>query len=287
MHSSKLLIFTTLTLAVFCLGGCEQTDVQLAAEAGLEAVKAVTLSDAQVEKIAQQAAQETDGQHRIAPDDDHYARRLKRLVGLHQKEEGVSFTFKVYLDPTINAFAMADGTIRIYSGLMDMMDDGELRFVIGHEMGHVIKKHIKKKLMLAYASRAVRKGVASQQNVAGDIARSNLGSLAEILLGSQFSQQEEREADDYGLTFLQQKGYQPEKAISALKKLASLGNNHSFLSSHPDPDVRAERLAERLANPGQPEPDLKETGSAVVDYLLELWVKIKEWFALVLEKISH
>ena len=32
---------------------------------------------------------------------------------------------------------MADGTIRVYSGLMDLMTDDELLFVIGHEMGHV------------------------------------------------------------------------------------------------------------------------------------------------------
>jgi putative metalloprotease len=36
---------------------------------------------------------------------------------------------------------MADGSIRIYSGLMEMMDEGELLFVLGHEMGHVVEKH--------------------------------------------------------------------------------------------------------------------------------------------------
>jgi putative metalloprotease len=35
----------------------------------------------------------------------------------------------------VNAFATADGTIRIYSGLMEMMTDDELIFVIGHEIG--------------------------------------------------------------------------------------------------------------------------------------------------------
>jgi len=66
---------------------------------------------------------------------------------------------------------MANGTIRVYSGLMDMLDDGELRFVIGHEMGHVMKNHIRKKIRLAYAASAVRKGIASQNNIAGDVAR--------------------------------------------------------------------------------------------------------------------
>lgn len=49
----------------------------------------------------------------------------------------------------------------IYSGLMDMMGDAELIFVIGHEMGYVIKKNVKKKIIIAYAGRAVRKVIAS------------------------------------------------------------------------------------------------------------------------------
>ncbi len=282
MNPLKLSTLLALILATLLFGGCEQTNVQLVAEAGIDAVRAVTLTETQVEEIAEQAARQSDGQHRIAPPGDSYARRLKALVGRHQEEDGIPFNYKVYLDPTINAFAMADGTIRIYSGLMDMMDDGELRFVIGHEMGHVAKKHIKKKVMLAYAGQAVRKGVASQHSVAGDIARSSLGGLAETLLNAQFSQQEEREADDYGLQFLQQKGYQPDKAISALNKLATLGNNHSFLSSHPAPGVRAERLEKRLNAPGQPESDLRQQGSAAITLLLGLWEKIKGLLALLM-----
>ena len=85
-----------------------------------------------------------------------------------------TFNYKVYLKKQVNAFALADGTIRIYSGLMDMLDDGELRFVIGHEMGHIVKEHTLKQIRLAYAARAVRKGIASQYGAAGDIARSQL-----------------------------------------------------------------------------------------------------------------
>ena len=97
---------------------------------------------------------------------------------------------------------MADGTIRIYAGLMDLLDDGELLFVVGHEMGHMAKEHIRKKIRLAYAASAVRKGIASQGGAAGDVAGSLLGGLAEALLNAQFSQLEEKEADDAGLAFL-------------------------------------------------------------------------------------
>jgi hypothetical protein len=75
---------------------------------------------------------------------------------------------------------------------------------------------------------AVRKAIASQQNEVGDIARSAIGALTENLLNAQFSQQEERKADDFGVMFLKQKGHDIQPAISALMKLAALGGNHSF-----------------------------------------------------------
>ena len=158
---------------------------------------------------------------------------------------------------------MADGTIRLYSGLMEMMDDGELRFVLGHEMGHVVRNHIRKKLQLAYAASALRKGIASQAGTAGALAASQLGGFTELLVNAQFSQQEEREADDYGAGFLERQGYDRKPAISALRKLAPLGNNHSFLASHPAPGVRADRLEKGPSAPA-------ETGHTIASILTRL-----------------
>lgn len=38
------------------------------------------------------------------------------------------------------------GNLRVCSGLMDLLGDGELRFVIGHEMGHIALRYIHKKM---------------------------------------------------------------------------------------------------------------------------------------------
>ncbi|STL35893.1 peptidase, M48B family [Escherichia coli] len=37
--------------------------------------------------------------------------------------------------------AMANGCVRVYSGLMDMMNDNEIEGVLGHELGHVALGH--------------------------------------------------------------------------------------------------------------------------------------------------
>ena len=52
----------------------------------------------------------------------------------------------------VNAWAMANGCVRVYSGLMDMMNDNEVRGVVGHEMGHVALGHTKKAMQVAYAT---------------------------------------------------------------------------------------------------------------------------------------
>lgn len=270
----KKLVLVLLLFFSLCTVGCEDTDIFTATDAGIDAIRAVTLTDEQTKRIARGVSQQSDSQNTIASGNHPHARRLQRLTQNIGAVNGFDFDFKVYVSPTVNAFAMADGTIRVYSGLMDMLNDEELLFVIGHEMGHVTEKHIKKKMMLAYASSAVRKAIASQNNEAGDIARSALGALTEQLLNAQFSQQEERQADDFGVLLLKKHGKDHKPAVSALMKLATLGNNHSFLSSHPAPESRAKRLSKKAANPASPSTSSEnnEESLSYVDLVLQ-WLQ--------------
>lgn len=262
-----------LLLLLLTFVGCENVDTRLAVEAGLDAVTAATLSDEQVRLYASQAAEQADSANQLAPLDSPEVKRLAALLNGPLRADGQSYDVQIYLTEEINAFAMADGSIRLYSGLMEMMDDQELLFVIGHEMGHVARKHIRKKLMLAYAASAVRKGVAAQQDgTAGELARSALGDFAEVLLNAQFSQQEEREADDYGLAFIQSRGQDGEAAVMALRKLATLDASHHFLSSHPAPEKRASRLRDRLDGKAV---DEAPSGLAAV------WIWLKDKLALL------
>jgi putative metalloprotease len=251
------------------LSGCENTDVMTATDAGMDAVKALTLSDQSVQNIAKKSAQLADKQHGVAPADNKYAKRLNGLVAQQFQEGTLKFNYAVYISPEVNAFAMADGTIRVYSGLMDMLDNGELRFVIGHEMGHVVKNHIRKKIQLAYGASAVRKAVSSQTGAAGDVARSVVGNFAESLMNAQFSQLEEKEADDYGLVFLKREKYSSPDAVSALRKIAKLSKGHSFLSSHPDPEKRATRLQEQLEGKALSIEETQQSLASKIKNLLE------------------
>ena len=134
-----LRLFAILFCFVFT-SGCDNMDVLTATDAGIDAVKAITLSDKDVLAIASKSADVWDRKNRVAPPDNEYSIRLNRIISQKFQDGDMAFNYGVYISPEVNAFAMADGSIRIFSGLMEMLNDGELRFVIGHEMGHVMKK---------------------------------------------------------------------------------------------------------------------------------------------------
>lgn len=279
----KYLLLISFTLL---LAACEDTNVLMMTEAATDAVTAITLSNEDVKNLARGAAHAADSKQRVAPPGNPYDTRLRKLVANHFTKDDSSFDFKVYLTKDVNAFAMADGTVRIYSGLMDLMNDEELLFVIGHEVGHVVKDHTKKKVMLAYTTSAIKKGLASQNNEVGQIAGSMVGSFVEQLTHAQFSQHEERQADKYGADFLQAEGIQISSAVSALNKLAALAKQHTFLSSHPDPEARAKRLLQGEIDEGE-DPDsflgkVIEKGKTLVIGLLHLLRLLVTWLISLL-----
>jgi len=214
----------------------------------IELTKAATLTDSDAKALAFEASRYQDSKHQVAAATHPYAQRLSHIVRGLQQEDGLALNFKVYLTPELNAFAMADGTVRVYSGLLDKMQDDEVRFVIGHEIGHVKLGHSKKAMQVAYAASGVR-GLAagSGYQTIAQLSASAIGGLAEVLVNAQFSQSQENAADLYAVDFMRRHGYPPAAAVSALRKLQALGGDSaSMLSSHPASADRVSRVEAAL-----------------------------------------
>lgn len=181
---------TVLALGIAAtLTGCQNMDSNGLLSSGAEAFRAYSLSDAQVKTLSDRACKEMDAKAKIAPASSEYSQRLNKIAAaLGDNINGQPVNYKVYETKDVNAFAMANGCIRVYSGLMDLMNDNEVEAVIGHEMGHVALGHVKKGMQVATGTNAVRAAAASAGGIVGSLSQSQLGDLGEKLVNSQFSQ---------------------------------------------------------------------------------------------------
>lgn len=217
--------------------------------AGLTAVKAATLNDADVRELADKSCAALDEQAKVAAPKSKEANRLARIVkGLPTEVDGVPINYKVYLTKDVNAWAMGNGCVRVYGGLMKMMNDNEMRAVIGHEIGHVALGHAKSAMQTAYVASAARQAAASAGS--GSVAAltsSQLGELAEKLVNAQFSQAQESAADDYAFDLLVAAKFKRDGLVTGFEKLAKRGESSSMFGSHPPSSERAKRIRERIA----------------------------------------
>lgn len=219
-------------IALSFFGGCV-AEKQLSTAAVSDVVAAVTVTNEELIEISRQMREEGDKQAKVAASGGKYAKRLARLTDRFKNEDGLSLNFKVYLTQEVNANATADGSIRVYSGLMDMMTDNELLFVIGHEIGHVAGGDSLAKIRVAYLSSGAIKGAASVSSAANTmLTATQLGALLHTVLNAQFSQKQESEADAYSYRLMKKYKLDRKAAVSALQKLG--GGKARLTSTHPD-----------------------------------------------------
>ncbi len=244
-------------LAASLLAGCQNMDSGGLLSSGAGAFQAYTLSDEQVIALSDQACQEQDSKATIAAASSTYTQRLNKIANaLGNNINGQAVNYKVYQTKDVNAFAMANGCIRVYSGLMDMMTDNEVEAVIGHEMGHVALGHVKKGMQVAMGTNALRVAAASAGGILGSLSQSELGALGEQLVNAQFSQRQESEADDYSYDFLRKRGIDPSGLVTSFEKLAKAeqGRQSSMFDDHPASEARAQHIRDRMTSDGLKPP---------------------------------
>ncbi len=252
MKSKTKLMCTTIVASLF-LAGCSNMgamDTNGLLSAGTTMAKAASLSDADIIQLSDSACKQSDQESKIAPAGSKYTKRLNKLMRGFGKLtlNGQQVNYKVYQTKDVNAWAMGNGCVRVYSGLMDMMNDAELRGVIGHEMGHVALGHTKSAMQTAYAVGAARQAAGAAGNsVVSSLSASELGDLTEKFINAQFSQSQESAADDYSFDLLTTKKMDRKGLVTAFQKLAKLdGGESSMFSSHPSSPDRAARMQQRL-----------------------------------------
>lgn len=226
-------------------------DQNAAVNAGAAALQALTISDAQIAQVCTEYMAQMDQNNSIAPANNEYTLRLNRVMGRFKNISNLNLNYKVYQSSTVNAFASGDGSVRVYTGLMDAMNDDELFAVIGHELGHLINKDVRDAYRTAYLVVAARYGIAAVSQTAGALSTGFLGDLGQELASAAYSRRQETEADETAFQFCIQNGVDPFAMYHALNVLISLnsetgqqGTLTEMFSSHPDTQKRATHVRE-------------------------------------------
>lgn len=258
--SRILFIARRMGVAVLCMlaltacGGGFDTTRMLTA--GAYALKAATISDEEVEQYVGQYVDYLDSNNDLLSEYSSYTSRLQSITSELSASADIPLNFRVYRTDDVNAFACADGSVRVFSGLMDLMNDDELRAVIGHEVGHVANHDSKNAFKKALLSEAVREGLASTGTIVGDLSDSALGDMGQALIQAKYSRDQEEKADEFAVNFLISRGHDPRALVYALEKLDNLSSRSGgagpmqIFSTHPETRNRIARVRDLCRSKG-------------------------------------
>ncbi len=254
--SMKKIILTALCVGAF--GFCQAQKINLgkAASAVSKGAQALAFSNEDAKKLSKESVEWMDKHNPVTDSKSPYTKRLNRLFGKHKSEDGLELNYKVYHVIDINAFACADGSVRVFSSLMDLMTDDELLAIIGHEIGHVKNEDTKDAIKSAYMRAAAQDAAGAASGAVRALSDTELGEMANAMLEAKHSKKQESQADEYAYNFMKKHGYDVVAVYTAFKKMALLsgGDTQSkfqkMMSSHPDSEKRAEAAKKRAIKDG-------------------------------------
>ncbi len=159
--------------------------------------------------------------------------RAKLKIHILEKEE-------------VNAFALPDGYLVIYTGLIkDCRNQEELAGVIGHELAHIELNHVMKKLIKEFGLSALI-SITTGHGGSGTIQET-----AKTLSSTAFDRKLERAADLKSVEYLQAAFINPSPFADFLQRMGEENGEIkalSWISTHPDSKERAEYIRNALRN---------------------------------------
>lgn len=187
------------------------------------------------------------------PEVNRYINVLGDSIARLTKRGDLDWHFYVVDATDINAFAVPGGFVYVNRGLIEhasKMD--ELAGVLGHEIGHVVKRHTVKQMQQMQGANVgvtlacVLTGVCNSQVANAAI---NVGGSA---LFAKFSRDDEAQADEEGVKNVVEAGISPEGMVSMFQTLLAERKSHpsavdTWFASHP---LEESRIADvqRLIN---------------------------------------
>lgn len=181
-----------------------------------------------------------------------YVNSVGRWVASQSERPDLPWRFGVIESDDINAFAAPGGYIMLTKGLYrKLSNEAQLAGVLGHEIGHVVKKHQLKVLQKQQLLNIGAGFLSDKYAKDNKLVSKAIGSGAEISARS-LDKSAEYEADRLGLSYATRAGYEPYGLTDVLQTLGQTNKNDGSVAllfkTHPHPDDRLIALGDAIGN---------------------------------------
>lgn len=199
---------------------------------------------------------------------------MKLVTGIEQGVPDLDWEFTLLNTDVINAFALPGGKVFFTRGLASALsDEAEMAGVLGHEIGHVTARHGNQRISKQIGFNALLVGTAVAVGVAdedssvrqyGQVAVPGLAIGGNLVL-LKYGRDDESEADMLGMRYMARAGYDPSGQLRVMQVLQEAssggGGTPEWLSTHPFPETRIERIEQILR---EQYPDANDTSKYAV-----------------------
>lgn len=197
--------------------------------------------------------------NRLYPDSDPHVQRVRQLVdklapyALKWSDRVKSWKWEVAVvrSPDIRMYCLPGGKIVVYGGLLDRvkLNDNELGMLLGHEIAHAVREHVRERLGEQQAAQ-IESGAVPQLFGLADLGMFPLG-IGSRLVEMHYGRADETEADVIGSDIAARAGFDPRAALTLWDKLAMAtraDRDQGFIYVHPYTPARRADIAKRLAD---------------------------------------
>ena len=206
---------------------------------------------------------------------NNYLDGLLQTISSAMPPQPFSLSITLIKENSLNAFAAPAGYIFVHTGMiLALQQESELAGVIAHELAHVSQRHL--------AERIAQSKLITLGTLAGMLAGAMLGGGGELgqavtmgsLAGGQtaalkYTRDHEREADQIGLNYLQDAGFEARGLLQSFKRmqqqtlLGGVSRPPAYMLTHPGLPERIHSLEDRLlSQDSNQEQEQEQAGQA-------------------------
>ena len=231
---------------------------------GVISLSACGISEDQELAIGAADAAKADSELPIIHDSviDQYVSKLGRSMALQTKRADLDWHFTVVNSPEVNAFALPAGFIYVNRGAIEKADrEDQLAGVMGHEIGHVVRRHAVDQLQKRERGEVGILMVCTLTHACATVGGRLAIGVGANAVSARYSQRDEAQADSEGVLNTVHAGIDPEGLPSFFQKLLDLQTQQptavdQFFSTHPTDQSRVAATRAEIAalglRPDQP-----------------------------------